>query len=129
MTAARLSASPGQEQKLATLDQDHLGRMTLGDRRLEHEVLEIFARQNSLILSRIAGAEPGLVAAAAHTLKGSARGVGAWRVARAAERLEQAATEADEDAMKAAIAELKAASLEVCAAIAALGRSPGWVSV
>jgi HPt (histidine-containing phosphotransfer) domain-containing protein len=129
MTAARLSASPGQEQKLATLDQDHLGRMTLGDRRLEHEVLEIFARQNSLILSRIAGAEPGLVAAAAHTLKGSARGVGAWRVARAAERLEQAATEADEDAMKAAIAELEAASLEVCAAIAALGRSPGWVSV
>jgi HPt (histidine-containing phosphotransfer) domain-containing protein len=129
MIAARLSASPGQEQKLATLDQDHLGRMTLGDRRLEHEVLEIFARQNSLILSRIAGAEPGLVAAAAHTLKGSARGVGAWRVARAAERLEQAATEADEDAMKAAIAELEAASLEVCAAIAALGRSPGWVSV
>jgi hypothetical protein len=50
-------------------------------------------------------------------------------VARAAERLEQAATEADEDAMKAAIAELEAASLEVCAAIAALGRSPGWVSV
>jgi HPt (histidine-containing phosphotransfer) domain-containing protein len=125
MTAARLSASPGQEQKLATLDQDHLGRMTLGDRRLEHEVLEIFARQNSLILSRIAGAEPGLVAAAAHTLKGSARGVGAWRVARATERLEQAATEADEDAMKAAIAELEAASLEVCAAIAArLGDRP-----
>jgi len=103
--------------------------MTLGDRRLEHEVLEIFARQNSLILSRIAGAEPGLVAAAAHTLKGSACGVGAWRVTQAAERLEQAATKADEDAMKAAIAELEAASLEVCAAIAALGRSPGWVSV
>jgi len=125
MTAARLSASPGQEQKLATLDQDHLGRMTLGDRRLEHEVLEIFARQNSLILERIAGAAPGPVAAAAHTLKGSARGVGAWRVARAAERLEQAATQADEDAMKAAIAELEAASLEVCAAIAArLGVRP-----
>ena len=67
MIAARVSALPGQkdqEQELATLDEDHLGRMTLGDRRLEHEVLEIFARQNGLILERIAGAKPGPVAAA-----------------------------------------------------------------
>ncbi|HKM88343.1 MAG TPA: Hpt domain-containing protein [Xanthobacteraceae bacterium] len=91
--------------------------MTLGDRRLEREVLEIFAQQNSLILKRIAGAEPGRAAAAAHTLKGSARGVGAWRVARAAERLEQAAAEADKEAMMVAVVELEAASLEVCAAI------------
>ncbi len=125
MTAACLLALPDQEQELATLDENHLGRMTLGDRRLEHEVLEIFARQNSLILKRIVSAEPGLVAAAAHTLKGSARGVGAWRVARAAERLEQAATQADEDAMKAALVELEAASFEVCAAIAVrLGAHP-----
>ena len=125
MTAARLLALPDQEQELATLDENHLGRMTLGDRRLEHEVLEIFARQNSLILKRIVSAEPGLVAAAAHTLKGSARGVGAWRVARAAERLEQAATQADEDAMKAALVELEAASFDVCAAIAVrLGAQP-----
>ena len=118
MTTARPLALPDQEQELATLDENHLGRMTLGDHRLEHEVLEIFARQNSLILKRIVGAEPGPVAAAAHTLKGSARGVGALRVARAAERLEQAATQADEDAMKAALVELEAASFEVCAAIA-----------
>jgi HPt (histidine-containing phosphotransfer) domain-containing protein len=125
MTAARLLALSDQEQELATLDENHLGRMTLGDRRLEHEVLEIFARQNSLILKRIVSAEPGPVAAAAHTLKGSARGVGAWRVARAAERLEQAATQADEDAMKAALVELEAASFEVCAAIAVrLGAHP-----
>ena len=125
MTAARPLALPDQEQELATLDENHLGRMTLGDHRLEHEVLEIFARQNSLILKRIVGAEPGPVAAAAHTLKGSARGVGAWRVARAAERLEQAATQADEDAMKAALVELEAASFEVCAAIAVrLGAHP-----
>jgi len=119
MTAARLLALPDQEQELVTLDENHLARMTLGDCRLEHEVLEIFARQNNLILKRIVGAEPGPVAAAAHTLKGSARGVGAWRVAQAAERLEQAAARADEDAMKAAIVELEAASFEVCAAIAA----------
>ena len=93
--------------------------MTLGDRRLEQEVLELFARQNGLILRRIAGATPGPIAGAAHTLKGSALGVGAWRVASAAERLEQAAMAADASAMKAAIAELEAASLEVYAAIAA----------
>lgn len=119
MIALRPSALPGQDQELAILDEAHLRRMTLGDCRLEQEVLEIFARQNSLILTRIAGAEPGPTAAAAHTLKGSARGVGAWRVARAAGCLEQAATKADEDAMKAAIAELEAASLEVCAIIGA----------
>jgi HPt (histidine-containing phosphotransfer) domain-containing protein len=35
-------------------------------------------------------AAPAAVAALAHTLKGSARGIGAWRVARAAERVELA---------------------------------------
>ena len=64
MIAMRLSALPSQEQELATLDEAHLGRMTLGDRRLEKEVLEIFARQNRLILTRIAGAEAGPIAAA-----------------------------------------------------------------
>ena len=47
-------------------------------------------RQTTIMLNRIAGADPPLAAAAAHTLKGSARGIGAWRVARAAELLEQA---------------------------------------
>ncbi len=65
--------------------------MTLGDRRLEREVLELFLRQTTILLNRIADADPPLAAAAAHTLKGSARGIGAWRVARAAELLEQAA--------------------------------------
>jgi HPt (histidine-containing phosphotransfer) domain-containing protein len=47
----------------------------------------------------------------AHTLKGSARGIGAWRVAAAAEAVEQAAeTErlAAIDALAAAVAEIKA---------------------
>ena len=94
--------------------------MTLGDRRLEREVLELFVRQTTIMLNRIAGAEPALAAAAAHTLKGSARGIGAWRVARAAELLEHAAgADGDADDMAEAIAELKAASLEASAAIGA----------
>ena len=101
-----------------SIDQVHLERMTLGDRSLEREVLEIFVRQTAMTLERIAGAGPARTAAAAHTLKGSARGIGAWRVAQAAERLEQAATgTADEAAMLAAIAELEAASFEARLAI------------
>ncbi len=85
MTASRLMTAAGDERKASAIDEDHLGRMTLGDRRLEREVLELFLRQTTIMLSRIADADPPLAAAAAHTLKGSARGIGAWRVARAAE--------------------------------------------
>jgi HPt (histidine-containing phosphotransfer) domain-containing protein len=62
-----------------------------------------------------------LAAAAAHTLKGSARGIGAWRVAQAADRLELTASCGDDSlvAFKAAIAELETASREACAAILA----------
>jgi HPt (histidine-containing phosphotransfer) domain-containing protein len=101
-----------------SIDQVHLERMTLGDRSLEREVLEIFARQTAMTLQRIAGAGPARTAAAAHTLKGSARGIGAWRVAAAAERLENAAASAvDDAAMLAAIVELEAASFEARVAI------------
>jgi HPt (histidine-containing phosphotransfer) domain-containing protein len=102
-----------------TIDDDHLGRMTLGDRSLEREVLEIFARQTTLTMERIAGAAAASsAAAAAHTLKGSARGIGAWRVAQAAERLEQeVAAEGDRASLTAAIAELEAASFEARVAI------------
>src|SRR5208282_4432655 len=112
MTASRLVTALHDRQPTA-IDEIHLGRMTLGDRRLEREVLEIFVRQTAILLDRIVGAEPALAAAAAHTLLGSARGIGVWRVARAAERLEHVAGEGDDKAiMDEAIAELKTASLE-----------------
>ena len=118
MTAVRLSAPAESGRRPTAIDEDHLARMTLGDRRLEREVLEIFVRQTTIMLNRIVGAEPALAAAAAHTLKGSARGIGAWRVARAAELLEQAATgDCSEGGIDEAIEELKAASLEASAAI------------
>ena len=60
-----------------------------------------------------------MAAAAAHTLTGSARGIGAWRVARAAEQLERASGEGSDGKFSEAIAELKAASLEASAAIGA----------
>jgi HPt (histidine-containing phosphotransfer) domain-containing protein len=106
------------------IDEAHLEQMTLGDRGLEREVLQIFVRQAAIMMGRIAGAEPALVAAAAHTLTGSARGIGAWRVAHAAERLERASS-TGRNALSEAIAELKAASHEASAAIGARLANPG----
>ncbi len=65
--------------------------MTLGDRELEREELALFDRQAGMLIDRMAGIEPAAVAALAHTLKGSARGIGAWGVAFAAEAVEAAA--------------------------------------
>jgi HPt (histidine-containing phosphotransfer) domain-containing protein len=113
MAALSLLVEQGPERTDSVLDDDHLGRMTLGDRDLEREVLEIFARQTTLSLNRLVGAEPARAAAVAHTLKGSARGVGAWRVARAAERLEQAAADKVDTRIEDAIAQLEVASIEV----------------
>lgn len=120
MNAVSLSAAAESERKPSVIDAPHLARMTLGDRGLEREVLELFVRQTTIILDRIARAEPAIAAAAAHTLKGSARGIGAWRVARAAEMVEEAArTGASDDETEEATVELKAASLEASVAIAA----------
>lgn len=119
MAALSLLVEQGPEGADSVLDDAHLGRMTLGDRGLEREVLEIFARQTTLSLNRLVGAEPVRAAAVAHTLKGSARGVGAWRVAQAAEMLEQAAASKVDAAIESAVARLEAAGIEVREAIGA----------
>jgi HPt (histidine-containing phosphotransfer) domain-containing protein len=98
------------------IDLDHLSRMTLGERSLEREVLALFDRQVEILLPRIRHGLPGVVAASAHTLKGSARGIGAWRVARAAEAVEQAPAgelASTVDALGVAVAETKAAIAEL----------------
>ena len=69
------------------IDFDHLKRMTLGDAGLEQEVLAMFAAQASALLGTLATMPPE-APALAHTLKGSARAIGAFAVADAAARLE-----------------------------------------
>ena len=73
------------------LDRSHLARMTLGNRNLEHEVLELFDRQAELLVGRMRKTDGPGVLALAHALKGSAAGIGAGQVARAAEATERAA--------------------------------------
>ena len=103
------------------IDQAHLVEMTLGDRRLQREVLELFDRQIELLLDRMRHVEAAGIATLAHTLKGSARGVGAWTVACAAEALESARPAQ----MAEALEKLVGAAQDARAAIGLLLRSDG----
>jgi HPt (histidine-containing phosphotransfer) domain-containing protein len=114
------AASPHQgsdDGAEVTLDVDHLSRMTHGDRALEREVLQLFDRQAAMLEDRLRNATPQAAALCAHTLKGSARGIGAWRLARAAERVESVA-EAGGLKLNAVIAQVVEAVDEARSAIA-----------
>jgi len=106
----------------AVLDRNHLARMTFGDRSLEREVLQLFDRQSELLLERIRTSEPAAIATLAHTLKGSAVGIGAKRVASAAAEVE-ATAQAKPGEMSRAIDELAQAVEEARAEISALIRA------
>ena len=94
--------------------------MTLGDGSLQREVLELFDRQAGMLIARMRQASPAAAAACAHTLKGSARGIGAFAVAGAAEAVELAVS-ADE--LAPALARLVAAVAATKAIIAELLRA------
>ena len=85
------------------IDFEHLKRMTLGDAGLEQEVLAMFSAQSAKLLDTLATL-PAETGALAHTLKGSAKAIGAFAVAEAATRLE--ATLADGSDPAEALAEL-----------------------
>ena len=85
------------------IDTAHLDRATLGDEALQREVLTLFKRQSADLVARMA-TFPADMAAIAHTLKGSARGIGAFSAAALAERLE---CSTDRGAARAAFSELK----------------------
>ena len=80
-----------QAAAAAAIDRGQLARMTFGDRSLERELLELFDRQAAMLLVRMRAGGAAAVAPLAHTLKGSASGIGAAGVARAAEAAERAA--------------------------------------
>jgi HPt (histidine-containing phosphotransfer) domain-containing protein len=100
------------------LDAAHLARQTFGDRALEREVLSLFEEQCGRLFPILAepGGAPGR-ADAAHTLKGAARAVGAWRVAERAEALEETVRDPCGTAAAKALAELRRAIAEARDAI------------
>lgn len=101
------------------IDIAHLKRMTLGDAGLEREVLAMFSAQAVGLLGTLADL-PSDAGALAHKLQGSARGIGAFRVADAAESLESALQSGDDPAQP--LAELNEAIAQVRAAIDAILR-------
>jgi HPt (histidine-containing phosphotransfer) domain-containing protein len=101
--------SPAEPAAEPVIDFAHLARMTWGEKSLEAEVLVLFDRQAGLLLARMSGAPAAAVAAFAHTIKGSARGVGAWQVAEAAEAVERATKGSDPADLGDALRRLAAA--------------------
>ena len=86
-TVEREAAAEGLQ--VTPVDLKHLRRYTLGDAGLEREILELFFGQLPATIAALASAAtPKDWKVAAHTLKGSGRAVGAWRIARIAEQAE-----------------------------------------
>jgi HPt (histidine-containing phosphotransfer) domain-containing protein len=102
------------------IDIEHLRRMTLGDASLEREVLAMFSAQATRLVRALATL-PADAGALAHTLKGSARAIGAFQAADAAARLEAALRNGDD--ASGALGELNAAVAEARNAIDAILRA------
>ena len=88
MLAARSDYPPAHRTE--PVDRQHLARYTLGDIGLENEVLELFASQLPSLIEGLKDAPTARERyVAAHTLKGSSRAIGAWKLAALAEDAER----------------------------------------
>ena len=87
-TAAADPTAPIRGRRPGPVDLVHLARQTFGSAELEREVLRLFVDQSRELTKTIGAAGPIERGALVHRLKGSARGIGAGRVAQAAEALE-----------------------------------------
>ena len=101
------------------IDLQHLQRITLGDADLEREVLAMFSAQAVRLAATLA-ALPADAAALAHTLKGSARAIGAFGGAEAAAGLEAVLAKGVDPAP--AMAELNEALAQARSAVDAILR-------
>jgi HPt (histidine-containing phosphotransfer) domain-containing protein len=105
------------------VDLVHLARQSLGDPALEAEILMLFRRQAPQLADRMRRTEAaGPVADLAHTLKGSALGIGAFALARAAAALEAACRTGDSAAALLAWRRMTAELAAVEAFLAGLER-------
>jgi HPt (histidine-containing phosphotransfer) domain-containing protein len=111
----------GRKASSRPVDLVHLSRYTLGERDLEREVLELFCTQSFVYLEQLKRSPTDKDwKDLTHTLKGSARAVGAWRVAEAAERVEPLAGEALARSREARIKEIDTSLREADAYIRSL---------
>jgi HPt (histidine-containing phosphotransfer) domain-containing protein len=86
-----LGRGPQGRSAQGGIDRAHLARYTLGDAALEAEVLTLFLDDLPRRIEALgSAATPTDWKMTAHTLKGSARAVGAWQLAEIAQAAEQA---------------------------------------
>ncbi len=84
-------------------EPEHLDRMTSGDRDLQAEVLDLFRHQAELWGRLLDPQFPSdNWGDAAHTLKGAARGIGAWKLADICQSAETLGRELKDDASESA---------------------------
>jgi len=102
------------------IDLVHLARTTRGDPSIEGEMLEAFGLKTSMLILRMQQAARSSIWAAAQALKGSARGIGAWRIASAAEAVELVAASGAEPELRSAVDRLGVVAEETRTAIAEL---------
>ncbi|MFN0264159.1 Hpt domain-containing protein [Tepidamorphus sp. 3E244] len=89
------------------IDLVHLARQTLGDVALEREILSLFVVQSQVYLLRLQAAESQRDwSRAVHTIKGSAKGIGAFPLARAAEAAEALGGQVHDEAHRRAAQDL-----------------------
>jgi hypothetical protein len=123
MVQPAIQAPDDGQERVDAIDHEHFARMTFGDRSLQREILQLFDRQTGLLLERMRVGDAAALAALAHTLCGSARGIGAWAVAQAAEASGRAAggTVVERDLamedLAAAVAEARLAVAELLKAV------------
>ncbi len=104
--------------KMGAIDMEFLDRVTFSDRGLAREVLQMFDQQADSLLKVIRDTESARMRLEiAHRLKGAARGVGAFLVAKAAEEIE---TASDEIELANAVSLLTARVTEARLALAGL---------
>ncbi|HVK90814.1 MAG TPA: Hpt domain-containing protein [Mycoplana sp.] len=115
-TLAAASTGGAQPSRPPAIDLDHLATQSMGDRAVEREVLAMFAGQARRCMDELAQADEAGRKAIAHRLLGSARAVGAYAVADAAEALEDRPdSRAQLAALGAAVLEAERFILEHCA--------------
>ena len=85
---ARLDPSPDARETAAPVDFAFLAAQTFADLDLQIEVLDLFVAQARRLLPTLPTLDAAAQGDVAHLLKGSARGIGAWPTADAAEAYE-----------------------------------------
>ena len=100
------------------IDFEHLKTYTAGDFAVEQEVLNLFVHQVEMWLRMLEDSgDEGSWRDAAHSLKGSARGIGAWTVAELCDRAEALADDATTAERSIVLGDIKNAISHVIAAI------------